>query len=129
MNDMEYAHFNKCINEIIAECRQHSMEPAAYCTAHPERDPVHNWDAAWTCVGLWQSAELDLSAAKTTWTEYLHRLLALEGTMQEMGCTLGEVHQCLSTFNFIAHLQSALWMTEFEREEIRRLVATWNKQE
>ena len=129
MNDMEYAHFNKCINEIIAECRQHSMEPAAYCTAHPERDPVHNWDAAWTCVGLWQSAELDLSAAKTTWTEYLHRLLALEGTMQEMGCTLGEVHQCMSSFNFIAHLRSDLWLTKFECEEVRTLVATWNEKE
>ena len=49
--------------------------------------------------------------------------------MQDMGCTLDEVHRCLSTYNFIAHLKSALWMTSFECEEIRKLVATWNEEE
>jgi len=128
MNDEEYNHYKRCTADLIAECRLQSLEPAAYITAHPERDPVYNWKAAWDVAAMFEQAQLDFLAERSTWAEFLTRLLPLDAISKEMGSSLGQVYQCLGILHFIARLRSSLWLTDFECREIRKVVAEWQEE-
>ena len=79
-------------------------------------------------AAMFEQAQLDFFAERSTWAEYLNRLVPLEARAKNMGCTLHEVHRCLSTLDFISHLRSSLWFTDFECREIRKLVAESQKE-